>query len=45
MPSIAVGSLAQTEAILPYVQADRPGCRPTATLAELAPQQFFSSNE
>jgi HAD superfamily hydrolase (TIGR01509 family) len=45
MPSIAVGSLTQTEAILSYVQADRPGCRLTATLAELAPKQFFSSNE
>jgi HAD superfamily hydrolase (TIGR01509 family) len=42
MASIAVGSLACSEILLPYLEAGQPRCQPTATLAELAPQQFFS---
>lgn len=42
MPSIAVGSLAYSDALRPYLDAGSPRCLPIGTLAELAPEQIFS---
>ncbi len=44
MPSIAVGELAQREAIRPYVNAGQPSCLPVGTLAELPPQTVIRSS-
>jgi HAD superfamily hydrolase (TIGR01509 family) len=42
MPSIAVGALARSEAIQPYLQGRQPACTAVAALTELAPQQILS---
>ena len=39
--SVAVGALAHSDAIQPYIQSNEPRCLAAATLAELSPQTVF----
>lgn len=41
MSSLAVGSLACSPALAPYLEMQEPRCRAVATLADLAPQMIF----